>query len=78
MRNTGKDLNQLGLGRLNGGQDRFNGDNLSNGNNLGIASDYRTASNPHGGPGVYGQQHGANLHANAASNVGVRDREDGA
>ena len=70
-RNTGKNLNMLG-GRnlINEGQV----DNLSNGNNLGIISDYRTTSN-HVSANAYGQHDRAQLNANASNNMSVRDRD---
>ena len=54
MRNTGKKLNEIGHLKID--RKLTNNDNCFNGINLGIASDYRTASNNHasGASGVYG------------------------
>ena len=69
-RNTGKNLNMLGRNIINEGA----GESLSNGNNLGIMSDYRTTSN-HVSANAYGQHDRAHLNANAGNNMSVRDRD---
>ena len=69
-RNTGKNLNMLGRNLINEGGP----DTLSNGNNLGIMSDYRTTSN-HVSANAYGQHNGTHLNANASNNMSVRDRD---
>lgn len=49
--------------------DRVNGENLTNGNNLGIMNDYRTTgNNPQ--TNAYGQ---ASLHQNASNNLNARE-----
>ena len=59
MRNTGKKLNEIS--GLNNGQVLTNKDNCFNGINLGIATEYRTASNNHAS-GAYGAGNGSNIH----------------
>ena len=50
------------------------GDTLSNGNNLGLMSDYRTTSNQI--QNIYGQNERAQLSGNAPNNISVRERTD--
>ena len=71
VRTASKNVNMLQRNRLN----EMPGDAMSNGNNLGLMSDYRTTTNNHIS-NVYGQGDRAQLSGNATNNMSLRERPD--